>query len=162
MYAMVSLRTPRKNYEIFRNYARTLYIRGMKELDEVKSIVNEPAARYQKAHEGITKSDFIAVVAMTGLNLSEFSAFLPVSKRTIEKVKEEELLNPLVSDRVLQIATLYQQGIELFGSTAAFKEWMNSSVISLGGKKPINFIDNATGIAIVHDLLGRIEHGVYS
>lgn len=135
----------------------------MKEIkDKISSIVNEPAVRYQKAHNGITKSDFIAVVNMTGLNLSEFSKFLPVSKRTIEKVKEEELLNPQVSDRVLQIATLYQQGIEVFGSTSIFKEWMNSSIIALGSKKPIDFMDNGTGIAIIHDLLGRIEHGVYS
>ncbi len=135
---------------------------GMKKIDKIISIVNEPAVRYQKAHVGITKSDFIAVVAMTGLNLTEFSNFLPVSKRTIEKVKEEELLNPQVSDRVLQIATLYQQGIELFGSPTVFKEWMNSSIISLGNKKPIDFMNNATGIAIIHDILGRIEHGVYS
>ncbi len=125
-------------------------------------MVNEPAVRYLKAHDGITKSDFIAVAAMTGLNLTEFSSYLPVSKRTIEKVKEEELLNPQVSDRVLQIATLYQQGIEIFGSPSTFKEWMNSPLIALGSKKPIDYMDNGTGIAIIHDLLGRIEHGVYS
>jgi len=135
----------------------------MKEIKgNISSMVNDPAARYQKAHNGITKSDFIAVVLMTGLNLSEFSKFLPVSKRTIEKVKEEELLSPQVSDRVLQIATLYQQGIEVFGSTSTFKEWMNSPLIALGSKKPIDYMDNGTGIAIIHDLLGRIEHGVYS
>ncbi len=125
-------------------------------------MVNEPAVRYSKAHNGITKSDFIAVAAMTGLNLTEFSKFLPVSKRTIEKVKDQELLSPQVSDRVLQIATLYQQGIEVFGNTSTFKEWMNSSIIALGDKKPIDFMNNGTGIAIIHDLLGRIEHGVYS
>jgi len=134
----------------------------VKKVDEIISIVNEPAVRYQKAHNGITKSDFLAVVAMTGLNLSEFSNFLPTSKRTIEKVKDQELLNPQISDRVLQIATLYQQGIELFGSATAFKDWMNNAIIALGSKKPIDFMDNGTGIAIIHDLLGRIEHGVYS
>ncbi len=134
----------------------------MNEEDDILPIVNEPAARYYKAHNGITKSDFIAVATMTGLNLTEFSKFLPVSKRTIEKVKDQELLSPQVSDRVLQIATLYQQGIALLGSTSVFKEWMNSSVIALGNKKPIEFMDNGTGIAIIHDLLGRIEHGVYS
>ncbi len=134
----------------------------MKEIERISSMVNEPAVRYQKAHNGITKSDFIAVATMTGLNLSEFSSFLPVSKRTIEKVKDQELLSPQVSDRVLQIATLYQQGIELFGNSTEFTDWMSSSIIALGNKRPIDFMDNGTGIAIIHDVLGRIEHGVYS
>jgi len=125
-------------------------------------MVNEPAVRYEKAHNGISKLDFIAVAEMTGLNLSEFSSFLPVTKRTIEKVKDQELLSPQVSDRVLQIATLYQQGIELFGNSGEFKDWMGSSIIALGHKRPIDFMDNGIGIAIIHDLLGRIEHGVYS
>lgn len=134
----------------------------MKEVENITSIVNEPAVRYQKAQSGISKSDFLAVVAMTGLNLTEFSHLLPSSKRTIEKVKDEELLSPQVSDRVLQIATLYQQGIELFGSKASFTEWLQSPVIALGGQKPMAYLTNGTGIAIVHDILGRIEHGVYS
>lgn len=134
----------------------------MKKIDKTISIVNEPAVRYQKAHNGITKSDFLAVVAMTGLNLSEFSSFLPSSKRTIEKVKNQELLSPQISDRVLQIATLYQQGIAMFGTPEAFKDWMHNAIIALGNKKPIDFMDNGTGIAIIHDVLGRIEHGVYS
>ncbi len=134
----------------------------MKEKEGISSIVNEPAVRYEKAHSGISKLDFIAVAEMTGLNLSEFSRFLPVTKRTIEKVKDQELLSPQVSDRVLQIATLYQQGIELFGNSKEFKDWMSSSIISLGNKRPIDYMDNGTGIAIIHDLLGRIEHGIYS
>lgn len=125
-------------------------------------ILNDPAARYYKANEGITKADFLAIVAMTGLNLTEFSALLPVSKRTIEKVKDQDLLSPVVSDRVLQIASLYRHGEDILGDVSAFKEWLQSPIIALGGKKPIEFMNNDTGISIVNDLLGRIAHGVYS
>lgn len=124
--------------------------------------MNDAAARYYKAHEGVSKSDFLAIVAMTGLNLTEFSSLLPVNKRTIEKVKDRELLSPSVSDRVLQLASLYQNGEDVFGDMTSFREWLQSSLIALGGKKPIEFIDNDTGISIIRDLLGRIEHGVYS
>ena len=50
----------------------------------------------------------------------------------------------------------------MFGSSASFKQWLSASLIALGGKKPIEFINNDTGISLVDDLLGRIEHGVYS
>ncbi|MEO9483047.1 MAG: antitoxin Xre/MbcA/ParS toxin-binding domain-containing protein [Ekhidna sp.] len=128
----------------------------------MENILNDPAARYRKASEGISKSDFLVIVSNTGLNLTEFSALLPVSKRTIEKAKDKDLLSPAVSDRVLQIASLYQHGNLVLGSPAAFKEWLHSSLIALGGQKPVQFMNNDTGISMINDLLGRIEHGVYS
>jgi len=128
----------------------------------METIASEPAMRYQKASQGISKSDFLAIVASTGLNLTQFSALLPVSKRTIEKVKDQELLSPIVSDRVLQIASLYQFGSNVLGDTQQFQEWLQSSLIALGGKKPIDFMNNDTGISMITELLGRVAHGVYS
>ncbi|MEM7296742.1 MAG: antitoxin Xre/MbcA/ParS toxin-binding domain-containing protein [Bacteroidota bacterium] len=128
----------------------------------MENILNDPAAKYHKATEGISKSDFLVIVANTGLNLTEFSALLPVSRRTIEKAKDKDLLSPAVSDRVLQVASLYEHGGLILGDNATFKEWLDSPLISLGGKKPIEFINNDTGISMINDLLGRIEHGVYS
>ncbi len=128
----------------------------------MENILNDPATRYYKANEGISKSDFLSIVAMTGLNLTEFSALLPVSKRTIEKSKDEDLLSPVVSDRVLQIASLYQHGADVLGDVILFKDWLNTPLIAIAGKRPIEFMNNDTGISIIHDLLGRIAHGVYS
>ena len=96
------------------------------------NILNDPAVRYRKASEGISKSDFLSIVAITGLNLTEFSSLLPVSKRTIEKVKDTDLLSPVVSDRVLQIGSLYQHGKDVFGDVVSFKDWLQSPLISLG------------------------------
>lgn len=129
---------------------------------DLPSIVGEPALKYQNSLSGISKSDFLGIVAETGMNLTEFSSLLPVSKRTIEKVKDKELLSPQVSDRVLQIASLYQFGNTLFGSPHLFNEWLHTSLLALGGKKPFDFMHNDTGISYVKDMIGRIEHGVYS
>ena len=130
--------------------------------DTEPNVLHDPAARYYAASKGITKSDFLVIVSRTGMNLTQFSALLPVTRRTIEKVKDEELLSPLVSDRVLQIASLFNHGMSVFGSTSSFRDWLHTSLIALGSQKPIDFIDNDTGISLVRDLLGRIEHGVYS
>ena len=130
--------------------------------DHPIDVLNDPAVRYQKAHDGITKSDFLSIVALTGLNLTRFSSLLPVSKRTIEKVKDQELLNPIVSDRVLQIATLYQMGSLVFGDNESFQLWIDTPILALGNQKPLDILDNDTGLAIVRELVGRIQHGVYS
>ncbi|MBV6645115.1 MAG: DUF2384 domain-containing protein [Cyclobacteriaceae bacterium] len=131
-------------------------------VDPKSLILEDPAIRYQKSREGITKSDFLAVVAMTGLSLADFSSLLPVSKRTIEKVKDKELLSPQVSDRVLQIASLYHNGEYVLGSQEAFKQWISSPLIALGSKKPFDFLDSEVGISMISDILGRVAYGVYS
>lgn len=131
-------------------------------LNMIDQILNDPAVKYHTANAGISKSDFLAIVAETGLNLTEFSALLPVSKRTIEKTKNNELLSPQVTDRVLQIASLYNHGSRILGGNPRFQEWLNSPILALGSKKPITFINNDTGISMISDILGRIEHGVYS
>lgn len=128
----------------------------------MENILNDPAARYYAAAKGISKSEFLAIVAETGMNLTQFSALLPVSKRTIEKVKDNELLSPVVSDRVLQIASLFHHGAQVLGSSSQFQKWLHASLLALGDKRPLDFINNDTGITLVNDLLGRVEHGVYS
>ena len=96
------------------------------------------------------------------MNLTQFSSLLPMSKRTIEKVKDQELLNPIVSDRVLQIATLYQMGKVVFGDTSSFQQWIDTPLLALGNQKPMDILNNDTGLSIIKDLVGRIQHGVYS
>lgn len=126
------------------------------------NIVNDPAMRYGKAFDGLTKNEFMDIVASTGLNITQFSSLLPVSKRTIEKVKDHELMRADVSDRTLELGALFQHGAEVLGSLQAFQEWLQSPIVSLGSNKPFKFLDRSSGISLINDTLGRIAHGVYS
>ena len=124
--------------------------------------LNEPVTMYSLANKGISKSDFLSFVAESGLNITEFSSLLPVSKRTIEKVKDHDLLSPQVSDRLLSLISLYQFGYQVLGDKDAFKTWLMTPILALSSKRPVDFLNNETGISLVRDLLGRLEHGVYS
>ena len=124
--------------------------------------LNEPVTMYGLANKGISKSDFLSFVAESGLNITEFSSLLPVSKRTIEKVKDHDLLSPQVSDRLLSLISLYQFGYQVLGDKDAFKTWLMTPILALSSKRPVDFLNNETGISLVRDLLGRLEHGVYS
>ena len=130
--------------------------------EKAVSMVKDPALRYYKSVEGITKSEFLNIVSLTGMTLRDFSLLLPVTKRTIEKAKASEKLRPDVSDRVLEIGTLYLEGIDLFGSKEAFNEWLNTYLMALGGKMPIDMLNSSNGIQMVRDVMGRIAHGVFS
>lgn len=39
--------------------------------------------------------------------------------------------------------------------------WLNSPVVSLGGRRPIDLWGTDEGAQMVMDVLGRIEYGVY-
>ncbi len=131
-------------------------------MSDYSNIVNDPAVKYGKSVEGLSKFEFMDIVASTGLNITQFSSLLPVSKRTIEKVKDHELLRPDVSDRTLELGALFQHGVEVLGSLQAFHEWLQAPIVSLGSRKPFDFLDRSSGISLVNDTLGRIAHGVYS
>lgn len=130
--------------------------------EKATSMVKDPAVRYYKSVEGITKSEFLNIVSLTGMTLRDFATLLPVTKRTIEKAKANDKLRPDVSDRVLEIGTLYLEGIDLFGSKEAFNEWLNFHLMALGGEKPIKLLNSSNGIQLVRDIMGRIAHGVFS
>ena len=124
--------------------------------------VNEPAAQYARSISGISRADLNAFLGRIGMSLNEFSKMLPVTKRTIEKVPPAKLLNQIASDRILQIIALYRHGEEVFGSLEDFKEWLRTPVLSLGDRRPQEFLNSSTGISLVSDTLGRISFGVYA
>jgi len=44
----------------------------------------------------------------------------------------------------------------------AARSWMNMPIKALSYETPLNYIDTETGIREVEQVLGRIEHGVFS
>ncbi len=67
------------------------------------------------------------------------------------------------SDRLYQIASTFRDAVALFeGETEAAAGWLKEPAKALGGVAPIELLDTAAGAAEVRDLIGRLEHGVYS
>jgi putative toxin-antitoxin system antitoxin component (TIGR02293 family) len=72
-------------------------------------------------------------------------------------------LSPDESDRLYQIASTFRDAVALFeGETEAAAGWLKEPAKALGGVAPIELLDTAAGAAEVRDLIGRLEHGVYS
>ncbi|PTP83175.1 antitoxin Xre/MbcA/ParS toxin-binding domain-containing protein [Vibrio splendidus] len=59
-------------------------------------------------------------------------------------------------DNVFQIA------LALFGTKEAANHWLNHPVRGLGNKRPIDMLATAEDTEVVLNLLGRLEHGVFS
>ncbi|CRI63064.1 conserved hypothetical protein [Thiocapsa sp. KS1] len=72
-------------------------------------------------------------------------------------------LSPEESDRVYRIAAAFSDAVDLFeGDASAASGWLGEPAKALGGTAPIEHLDTEAGATQVHDLIGRLEHGVYS
>ena len=110
----------------------------------------------------LSRRNFNFVRKELKMPLKEFSAVLKISEKTIQRYKENELLNENVSEGLIEIAEIIAMGVEVFGNKIEFIDWLHSPVISLGADKPVDFLDTHHGRKLLMNELGRIEHGIYS
>ena len=111
--------------------------------------------------KGISFSLFLSLVDRSSFSIIEWSAFLHLSERTIQRYrKEKKRFDPIHSEKIVEITMLYNLGTEIFGDKVKFDSWLESDNIALGGQKPKAFLDNTFGIGLLKDELIRIEQGV--
>jgi putative toxin-antitoxin system antitoxin component (TIGR02293 family) len=111
--------------------------------------------------KGLPRKAIDHLMMATGLEAQEIASIMHTSDRTLRRYKPSKLLNPEQSERVIELARLYSRGEEVFEHLDGFREWMHSTVLSLGNKQPKEFLDTSLGIELLLDELGRIEHGVF-
>jgi len=110
---------------------------------------------------GIQTKYLESIQNYTTLNDKELIKILPISKRQLERYPPSHNLNKEITSHLLQIIQLYQKGYKLFG-TDKFNLWIRTQNKILNHHKPIELMDTSIGIEMIEDVIGRIEHGVYS
>lgn len=138
----------------------------------MNNIIEELAANYktddqgtlaliERVREGIDYSTFSSIVTDTPFELKDWSNYLDLSERTLQRYKKENArFSPLHTEKILELALLNLRGKEVFGDEENYFTWLNSKSVALGGIKPRELMDSTFGIEMVRDELGRIEHGV--
>jgi putative toxin-antitoxin system antitoxin component (TIGR02293 family) len=110
---------------------------------------------------GVNFPDFFTIFKQSSFSLNEWSGFLHLSERTMQRYqKEQKTFDPLASEKILEILLLIRMGKDVFGNNDKFNIWLETRCVALGGKKPKEFLDNTFGIGLLKDELIRIEHGV--
>ena len=51
---------------------------------------------------------------------------------------------------------------KIFGSDENTRGWFNAKILALGWKTPLEYAQTEPGAREVENIIGRIEHGVYS
>ena len=116
----------------------------------------------ETARSGVSKQTLLNISKLSGLSIKEMAELLPVSLRTIQRYKADDMLEPAVSERVLLIAEVLAKAFNVFGALEDLQHWLHTPSIALDRQTPISLLDTSFGARLVTDQLGRIEHGIHS
>ncbi len=87
---------------------------------------------------------------------------LNIAISTLARRKNTGRMTFAESERIYRIARLYDRAVEVFGDKKMGRKWLKESAWALGGVSPLEFAETELGAQEVDDLLGRIEHGIFT
>lgn len=117
----------------------------------------------KKVEAGLSFEALERVGKMTGLSLDRLRVAVRITPRTLTRRKQEKRLSPEESDRLVSVSRLFAQAYDLFeGNTEAGLRWITAPNRALGGLSPIEAAATETGTREVENLIGRLEHGVFT
>jgi putative toxin-antitoxin system antitoxin component (TIGR02293 family) len=113
-------------------------------------------------HAGLPATEFEALQRRMDLTAKELTEVTRIAQRTITRRKKEGRLSTDESERLLRIGLLFERARDVLESDESARRWMRTPNRALGGKTPLQYADTEPGAREVEDVLGRIEHGVFS
>ena len=116
----------------------------------------------RKIKKGLPISAFEKIQKKLEVSADTLASTVNIASRTLARRKKEGRFQPDESERVLRIASLFDRALQVLHNQNRVKLWFKSPQKGLGGKTPLEYADTEPGAREVEDLLGRIEHGVFS
>ncbi len=112
--------------------------------------------------EGLPLKNFKYLSDYMNITLSELARVLCIPDRTLARRRREGRLHADESDRLLRIGILFENAARVLGGRDQAQQWLKTPKKALGGEIPLEYANTEIGAREVEDLLGRIEHGVFS
>lgn len=99
-----------------------------------------------------------------GVTLETLGRITNIAERTLQRRKRDNAgrLKADESERVLRVGLLLDRAVAVLGGIENARAWLNAPCAALGGAAPLAYADTEPGAREVEDVLGRIEHGVFS
>jgi putative toxin-antitoxin system antitoxin component (TIGR02293 family) len=113
---------------------------------------------------GLTYKSLADFVKASQLPLASVAKWIDLPTSTLDRRKKShQSLRPDESDRLYRLAQVFEKAVGLFeGDVTAAREWLTTPARGLGQQVPLELVQTAVGAQMVLDLIGRLEHGVFS
>jgi putative toxin-antitoxin system antitoxin component (TIGR02293 family) len=113
---------------------------------------------------GLPVREFDALRELLGLTTAALAEKVGISLATLSRRRQRrDVLDPGHGDRVLRFARLFRLAVALYdGDEHAARTWLTTPARALDGQTPLDFADTEAGAREVEQLIGRLEHSVYT
>ena len=149
-----------KSDKTTKHYKKLVEILGS---NYVQAKIESPYDFIHIASRGINANVILNFRKYFNISRDSTASMLSVSEPTLYRwTKANKILARNYSIQLFEIVDMFIYGTEVFDSNENFFKWLNLPNTALGGFEPQDLIEIPGGISKVKDILGRIEHGVYS
>ncbi|MPR32486.1 type II RES/Xre toxin-antitoxin system antitoxin [Salmonirosea aquatica] len=114
------------------------------------------------SRQGLDGSEADRIASLLRVSDKEMARLLNQSVATFHRRSKSGRLDAATSERLLMLERLAGHGGAVFQDAGKFTRWLRRPLRLLGDHEPLDLMDSPTGILLVEDMLGRIEHGVFS
>ena len=98
----------------------------------------------------------------TGTSLRELQEITQIDRSTFgRRIKQRARLKADESDRIARVARVAAMAIEVLGQDAGL-QWLREPNAALSNRIPLGMLGTDSGARQVEQIIGRIEHGVFS
>ena len=117
----------------------------------------------EAVESGLSYESFERLGRLTGLPIEQLRAAIRIPPRTLARRKLSNRLSCEESDRLVSLSRLLTLTFQLFdGDVGASLRWFTEPNRGLGGISPIEVSATETGSREIENLIGRLEHGVFT
>ena|ERR1041385_3211226 len=97
-----------------------------------------------------------------GISIEAMAELLRLNPRTLQRRMEDGRLDLAESERLWELAQLLFRATDVFDDEKEAVRWLKSPIRALDDHTPLDYAHTAVGIREVENVLGRIEHGIFS
>ncbi len=113
--------------------------------------------------KGISFAALESLASLTGMPVATMAEALRIPERTLARRKASGRLMPDESERLLRLSRVFENAVRLFeGDLPGAVTWLTTPKKALGHKTPLDYSRTEPGAREVENLIGRLEHGVFS
>ena len=117
----------------------------------------------ERVEAGFSYKAFERLQRNLGLSTDELARLVRITRRTLARRREEGRLTAEESDRLLRASRVFGKALVLFeGDLDAARTWFSRPSTALGNRTPRTVSSTEVGARAVENLVGRLEHGVFS
>lgn len=97
-----------------------------------------------------------------GITLEDMAGLLRLNTRTFQRRLDDGILDLAESERLWELSRLFHRAVEVLEGKDAAVHWFKNPIQALGWATPLAYARTSVGLRELDNVLGRIEHGVYS